>query len=170
MERRVVKVLDLAEAKLVVELGPGTGGTTKAVLRALNPKAKLLAIEINPSFVRLLQEVGDERLIAHHGSATKISQILSEYGLGQPDVIFSGIPFSTMPESLGQEILLCASEALAPGGRFVAYQFRDRVHRLGVQIFGPAARETELLNVPPMRIWSWNKSDPKASTQTTEHL
>ena len=35
MERRIVKTLQLEGVKLVVELGPGTGGTTKAVLRAL---------------------------------------------------------------------------------------------------------------------------------------
>lgn len=156
MERRIVKTLDLAHAKLIVELGPGTGGTTKAVLRHLRPDAKLLAIEINPSFVPLLERIDDDRLIPHEGSATEIPEILAAHGLEKPDVIFSGIPFSTMPRSLGAAILESARDALAPNGRFVAYQFRDRVHTLGVEVFGRATKQTELLNVPPMRVWRWD--------------
>lgn len=156
MERRIVKTLGLEDAKLVVELGPGTGGTTKAVLRALAPDARLLAIEINPMFIPLLEKVGDPRLIVHQGSATDIPAILAEHGLEKPDVIFSGIPFSTMPRPLGKAILESARDVLAPGGRFVAYQFRDRVHTLGVEVFGRASRQLELLNVPPMRVWRWD--------------
>ena len=43
-------------------------------------------------------------------------------------------------------------------GRFVAYQFRDRVHTLGVEVFGRASRQLELLNVPPMRVYRWQKT------------
>jgi phospholipid N-methyltransferase len=69
--------------------------------------------------------------------------------------VLSGIPFSTMPRELGLEILHSVREALAPGGRFVAYQVRDRVEILGREVFGPARRQTEILNVPPMRIYRW---------------
>jgi phospholipid N-methyltransferase len=156
MERRIVKTLGLEGVKLVVELGPGTGGTTRAVLRGLDPDAKLLAIEINPGFVELLKRHDDPRLIVHHGSATEIPAILAEHGFEKPEVIFSGIPFSTMPRNLGRAVLESARDALAPGGRFVAYQFRDRVHTLGVEVFGRANRQLELLNVPPMRVWRWD--------------
>ena len=40
---------------------------------------------------------------------------------------------------------------------FVAYQVRDRVHTLGREVFGRARVQTELLNVPPMRIYRWEK-------------
>ncbi|MEE3325804.1 MAG: rRNA adenine N-6-methyltransferase family protein [Myxococcota bacterium] len=157
LERRIVNRLDLAEARLVVELGPGTGGTTKAVLQKLRPDATLLSIEINPSFMPLLQTIKDPRFIPHHGSATEIPDILAAHALQGPDVIFSGIPFSTMSRELGTRILESAREALAPDGRFVAYQFRDRVYQLGLRVFGEATRQTELLNVPPMRVWRWDQ-------------
>jgi phospholipid N-methyltransferase len=157
MERRIVKTAELASAKLAVELGPGTGGTTRALLRNMAPDAILVAIEINPDFVRLLGEhIEDPRLVVHHGSATQIREILEEHGLGEPDVILSGIPFSTMEKSLGTDILRSVRDSLAPGGRFVAYQFRDRVHTLGRGVFGQARIQTELLNVPPMRIYRWD--------------
>jgi len=161
LERRIVKSLELSEARLVIELGPGTGGTTKAVLKRLRPDAKLLSIEINPAFIPILKRIEDPRFIPHHGSATEISKILAAHGLDRPDVIFSGIPFSTMPRDLGSKILESARLALADDGRFVAYQFRDRVHQLGSAVFGRATRETELLNVPPMRVWRWDMSGPQ---------
>ena len=47
--------------------------------------------------------------------------------------------------------------SLAPGGRFVAYQFRDRVSVLGKQVIGLPKVQVELLNVPPMRLYCWKK-------------
>ncbi len=157
MERRITRTADLAKAKLAVELGPGTGGTTKALLAAMAPDAKLLAIEINPGFCQLIQEsINDPRLIVHEGSAADIPEALVKHDLGAPDVVLSGIPFSTMPKELGLAILRSVESSLAPGGRFVAYQFRDVVHTLGKQVFGPASVQLELLNMPPMRVYRWD--------------
>ena len=157
MERRICRTAQIAQSKLIVELGPGTGGTTKALLQAMAPDARLLAIEINPGFCELLTDtIRDERLIVHEGSAADIAEALVKHDLAAPDVVLSGIPFSTMPKTLGLAILQSVKETLAPGGRFVAYQFRDVVHTLGRQIFGSASVQLELLNVPPMRLYRWD--------------
>jgi len=157
MERRITRTAEIANAKLVIELGPGTGGTTKALLQAMAPDARLLAIEINPGFCELLtRTIDDRRLIVHEGSAAEIPEALVKHDLEAPDVILSGIPFSTMPQTLGLSILRSAKQSLAPGGRFVAYQFRDVVHTLGKRVFGPASVQIELLNVPPMRVYRWD--------------
>lgn len=156
--RRVVREARVDRAKLVVELGPGTGGSTRALLRMMRPDATLLAIEINERFAHLMaSSIRDPRLVVHVGSAEDIGGALREHGLGVPDVVLSGIPFSTMPRSLGLSIVRSVHDALRPGGRFVAYQVRDRVEMLGRQIFGPAHVQTELLNVPPMRVFRWEK-------------
>jgi phospholipid N-methyltransferase len=158
LEKRIVRAADLSHAKLAVELGPGTGGTTRAFLRQMAPDAKLLAIEINPDFVRLLRrKIHDPRLIVHEGSAAEISEALRQHGLGAPDVILSGIPFSTMDRELGMAILHSVYDSLSTDGRFVAYQFRDRVETLGREVFGDARVQTEVLNVPPMRVYRWDK-------------
>ncbi len=160
LERRVVRAARLDRAKLVVELGPGTGGTTRALLRAMGADARLLAIEINPHFVEVLERWHDPRLIVKQGSATDLGPIVTALGLGPPDVVVSGIPFSTMARPIGREILRGVYDALEPGGAFVAYQVRDRVHILGREVFGRARVQTELLNVPPMRIYRWEKRSP----------
>lgn len=157
LERRVTRAAHLDTADLVIELGPGTGGTTRSFLRAMKPDARLLAIEINPRFAELLARTDDPRLIVHHGSATDLREALAEHGLPAPDVVLSGIPFSTMARPLGRAILRSVHDVLDPGGRFVAYQVRDRVESLGREVFGAADVQTELLNVPPMRIYSWEK-------------
>jgi phosphatidylethanolamine/phosphatidyl-N-methylethanolamine N-methyltransferase len=157
LERRLTRATRAHRAKLIVELGPGTGGTTRALLRAMQPDARLLAIEINPHFVEVLDRWPDKRLIAVQGSAVDISRILVSRGLSAPDVIVSGIPFSTMTMPIGRDILRSVYDALDPGGAFVAYQVRDRVNTLGREVFGRARVQTELLNVPPMRIYRWEK-------------
>ena len=157
MERRITRTAEIPTANVIVELGPGTGGTTKALLQAMGPDAKLLAIEINPGFCELLTEtIDDPRLIVHHGSAADIPEALVKHELAAPDVVLSGIPFSTMPKELGLSILRSVKESLSPTGRFVAYQFRDVVHTLGKQVFGSASVQLELLNVPPMRVYRWD--------------
>ena len=157
--RRVVREARVDRARLVVELGPGTGGSTRALLRTMRPDATLLAIEINPRFARLIAaSIPDPRLIVHAGSAEDIAGALAAHGLPAPDVVLSGIPFSTMPRSLGLSIVSEVHRVLSPGGRFVAYQVRDRVELLGREVFGPARVQTELLNVPPMRVYRWVKS------------
>jgi phospholipid N-methyltransferase len=158
LERRIARAAGIERARLVVELGPGTGGTTRALLRQMRPDAKLLAIEIDPDFVAVLRRLNhDPRLIVHEGSATDIRQILAKHELGAPDVILSGIPFSTMTRPVGREIIRSVHDALEPGGVFVAYQVRDRVKTLGSEVFGRAQTDMVLLNVPPMRVYRWEK-------------
>jgi phospholipid N-methyltransferase len=157
LERRITNAAGVADARLVVELGPGTGGTTRALLRAMRPDARLLAIEINSSFVRVLRRMTDPRLIVHEGSAAEVGKALEAHGLPAPDAVLSGIPFSTMSRALGNRIVQSVFDALEPHGLFVAYQVRDRVESLGTEVFGRPSIQTELLNVPPMRVYRWEK-------------
>lgn len=157
LERRIVRAAGISDARVIVELGPGTGGTTRALLRSMREGAVLLAIEINPRFVSLLRREADPRLISHHGSAAELSAALDLYDLPRADVVLSGIPFSTMPEAEGLAILRSVREALAEGGVFLAYQVRDRVASLAREVFGLAERQREVLNVPPMRVYRWEK-------------
>ena len=158
MERRLTEVADVPHARQIIELGPGTGGTTRAMLSALPKDAALLAIEINPHFVSILKSNPDPRLHVHLGSAERILDACEVHGFDAPEVVLSGIPFSTMPAATARRIIRAAWSALAPGGRFIAYQFRDRVAVIGRPLLGPPAVEVELRNVPPMRIYTWRKS------------
>jgi phosphatidylethanolamine/phosphatidyl-N-methylethanolamine N-methyltransferase len=157
LEQRLLKTAELASARTVVELGAGTGGTTRAILRAMSPEARLLCVEINPHFYRLIDRIKDQRLVAHLGDACELRALLSAYGLGAADAVISGIPFSTMSQHAGAEILVAISSVLGPKGRFVAYQVSDRVAALCQPILGTGRVDLELLNIPPMRVFLWEK-------------
>jgi phospholipid N-methyltransferase len=158
LERRVVSHAGLDNAAVIVELGPGNGGTTRALLHAMAPDARLLSIELNPDLFESLHHIRDHRLIAHRGDARQLPEALARYGLGAPQAVISGIPFSTLPADAGRAILLHIASSLAPQGRFVAYQVSRRVADLARPIFGEAEEvEVEPLNIPPMRVFRWNK-------------
>ena len=161
LERRIVVAAEVASADVIVELGPGTGGTTRAILREMPQQAKLLSIEINPHFHSMVSGIEDKRLIAHLGSACELEEIIAAYELDAPNAIISGIPFSTMSRSVGSQILEAVSSSLACHGRFVAYQVSNRVATLCQPFFGKGRAEMELFNIPPMRIFEWDK--PNAS-------
>jgi phosphatidylethanolamine/phosphatidyl-N-methylethanolamine N-methyltransferase len=157
LERRMVQLAGAASAPLLVELGPGTGGTTRALLRAMREDARLLAIELDPDFLPILRRIPDPRLSVHAGNARDMSAILAEHGLEAPEVVISGIPFSTMGDDNGRAVLQAIHEVLPTGGRFVAYQLRDRVQTLADPVFGPGRVELELWNIPPMRVYCWER-------------
>lgn len=155
LERRIMEAAGLADARLIVELGPGTGGTTRAILSHLPANARLLTIDTSPDFVDLLNEIDDPRVINHLGSAENLIQILKDHNLGGPDAVISGIPFSTMPPQIGQRIVKAIQQALAAGGRFVAYQFRGEVANITRPVMGEPDSKMEWRNVPPMRVFRW---------------
>ena len=158
LKRRIIAAADLTNAAVVVELGPGNGGTTRSILDALPANAKLLSIELNEGLYSLTSDITDARYIAHQGNAADLSAILKQHQTGRPDVVISGIPFSTMEPEAGQSILKCVQEELNDGGRFVAYQVSTRVDRLNT--YYPTDHRTvswEWLNVPPLRVWRWQK-------------
>lgn len=158
LERRILEAGQISTAKTVVELGPGTGGTTRALLGAMSPDAKLLSIEINPHFYQLISEIKDDRLIPHLGSATQLREIIQEYRLAAPECIVSGIPFSTLQQGAGEMIIQAIVQSLAENGLFVAYQVSSRVAELCRPYLGHEVREIELRNFPPLRIYRWQKN------------
>lgn len=60
LEQRLVRAAGLGRAHVIVELGPGTRGTTRALLRAMPPGARrLLGVAQHPAHARLhLDAVG----------------------------------------------------------------------------------------------------------------
>jgi len=158
LEQRLVRQAGIARARTVVELGPGTGGTTAALLQALPATARLLAVELDPRFHRHLRaSLADPRLLLQQGSAERIADFLAAHQLPAPDAIVSGIPFSTMPPELSQRIAAAVALVLRPGGHFVAYQVRAHVAAFVGPHLGEPHRQWEMANVPPVRVFTWVK-------------
>ncbi len=80
------------------------------------------------------------------------------YRLSAPEAVISGIPFSTMQNGLGDRIMEAITAALAPGGCFVAYQVSKQVACICRPFLGAGRMEVELLNLPPVRVYRWEKN------------
>ena len=164
LTRRTLECGEVREARVIVELGPGTGVLTRHALEHMRPDAKLVAIEISREFVEVLrQEFPDPRVYVHHGSATEIEAALAKIGESRADLVMSGIPFSTLERGVGLATLQAAKRVLTPGGRFVAYQFRSKVRDFGEPVFGTRAEtHSGFWNVPPMKIYVWRQVETPA--------
>ncbi len=147
----------IREASLVVELGPGTGGTTQALLRQMRGDAQLLAIEKTRSFIEPLQAIDDARLQVECGDAVELSQHLQAHRLGTPDVIVSGIPFSSLPPRVADQLISSIYQNLRSGGVLLAYQLRSTVCRYADPAFGQADVDRVWWNLPPLKIYSWTR-------------
>jgi phospholipid N-methyltransferase len=158
LEKRILEASGVASAKTIVELGSGTGGTTRAILNEMPRQARLLSIEINPHLHASVSRISDDRLIAHLGNACELKRILDLYAMALPEVVISGIPFSTMSHRLGFQVVESIASLLAPNGRFVAYQVSKRVAELCRPFLGSGQMEVELLNLPPVRVYQWAKN------------
>jgi phosphatidylethanolamine/phosphatidyl-N-methylethanolamine N-methyltransferase len=163
LERRLVRAARLDSASTVVELGSGTGGTTRALLKAMPDGSNLLTMERTGEFVTALNRIGDPRLHIVHGCASTLATELESRGLGPADAVISGIPFSTLPPDLCKQIITAVHDALRPQGRFVAYQFSDRVADYARPIFGSPRIEHEVRNVPPLKVFTWEKAADSAA-------
>lgn len=141
-------------ARVLVEYGPGVGSFTTEILRRMHPDAKLVVIEMNDEFVRLLKSSYDDpRLHVVHGSASEVGNILAELGLDHADYVISGIPFSTMPSGVRDSILRQTHSALGNNGMFLVYQFSGDVLPHLKSLFREVKQDFELLNILPARLF-----------------
>jgi phosphatidylethanolamine/phosphatidyl-N-methylethanolamine N-methyltransferase len=160
MTKRIMRFGEVDRSRVIVELGPGTGVLTGEILKRMMPEAKLVAVEINQDFVDVLRDAyPDPRLTLHTGVAADMERALEAAGESHADLVLSGIPFSTLERGEGRRTLEATRRVLAPGGRFVAYQFRSAVKRIGEPVFGRAEVHPHFLNLPPMRIYVWRQPE-----------
>lgn len=155
--------VDWQRTRLIVEYGPGVGAFTRTILDRMHPEATLLAIDLNLDFVAWLEaQIDDPRLRVIHGSAADVRRFIAEAGHRQADYILSGIPFSTLPDGVGEGICAETNSALRPGGAFLVYQYSAYVRRLLTPQFEQIDERVEWRNIPPCRMFTARKEEALA--------
>ncbi len=157
---RVCEKISFPESKLILEYGPGTGNFTSLLLKNMDEHSKLIAIERNSDFCRILQKsIRDPRLALFHDSAENVLDVLKSCnGAGElkADYIISGIPFSLFSRKRKMTILKNTHAALKKGGKFLAYQaffqFSDILKTPLEEIFGEVQAQYYMLSLPPLLI------------------
>jgi len=145
--RATLDMASVAQARCVVELGAGTGPYTREIVRRLRPDARLLVFELDPALAeRLAAEVTDPRVRVIADSAANLDAHLDGR---RPEVIVSGLPFTSLPGPVRREILHAARRALADDGVMLVLQYSPFMQRELERLFGSVRRRLSLLNVPP---------------------
>ncbi len=160
---KMLAPVDWANTRLFVEYGPGVGTFTRPILDQLAPDATLVTIDTNAEFTRYLKEsIDDPRLVTVNGSAADVERILADRGLGSADYVLSGLPFSTLPPGVGDDIAEATANVIRPGGAFLVYQFSPKVLSFIKPHFGPIKRGFEWINVPPAVLFWAYKGESEA--------
>jgi len=156
--RAMLDMADLGRARLVVELGAGTGSHTGHVLDRLAPDARLVAFEIDAAMADTLRaKIADPRLTVVTGSAEDVIEVL---GGQRPEVVVSALPFTSLPAGIGHTILERTARVLAPGGTLLVLQYSPLLARELSRLFASVTRRVCLPNVPPAFLYACR--DPRA--------
>lgn len=120
LARATVRPIDWAAARSVVELGAGTGPITRALVERAGPEVRVISVERDPDFVRLLRQrfAGVENLEIVEGDVEALDDLLSGRGLESVDAIVSGLPVPSFPRPLQQALFRSVGRWLAAGGLY----------------------------------------------------
>ena len=120
----MVKPLPLRKARVVVELGPGTGVMTRELLQLVPEDCHVLAFEINPQFIDYLHgEVRDPRLEVIAGGAENAAEELLRRGHTRVDAVLSSLGFGMMPEAFSHQVIRGLRPFLDGGSGLTQYQY-----------------------------------------------
>lgn len=94
--RKMVSVIDHSSCLPVLEIGPGTGAITRQILSSGTRPDNLVALEVDPTFVRTLRERFPGIRIVQ-GDAFDLHSTFSRHGPVTFDTIISAMPLVTHP-------------------------------------------------------------------------
>lgn len=152
--------IDASSEGGVVELGPGTGVVTQAILeRGIVPQ-RLASIEYSSDFATLLSQ----RLPGVHvvrGDAFDLTSALAGWEPAQAPLaaVISSLPLFTSPPEKRRALVVAALERLAPGAPFVQFSYA-LVPPVPAESGAISLTRTGWIwrNMPPARVWVYRKA------------
>lgn len=143
----------------VLELGPGTGAVTGALLKRGLREDRLVAIDNNPKMVKLLRKrFPRAHIIA--GDAWHLDELLRGLPQSIPQVgaVISSLPLLNFPKDQADALARKIRDVLEPRGRWVQYSYqivKDRSR--GADEFRMVASKIVWWNLPPARVHVFQK-------------
>ena len=148
----------------VIELGPGTGPVTQALLtRGVAPE-RLWLIEFDPKFCRLLER-RFPRCNIIQGDAYNLATTLEGCGATPASAIVSSLPLLNKSEAERYALLDEAFTLMHEAGRFVQFTYGmvspvPKRSKSGEALgFDARASAPVWLNLPPARVWVYRRID-----------
>jgi phosphatidylethanolamine/phosphatidyl-N-methylethanolamine N-methyltransferase len=157
LARAMAQYVDVHGDGPVIELGPGTGPITEALIEHGVKQSRLVLVEFNPTFCQLLRQRFPEATVVQ-ADAYRLHEALAEYARHGVSAIVSGLPLMTKPLRTRMRLLREALALLAPHAPFVQFTYAvvPPIPKLsGVRV---EASERIWRNMPPARVWVYRHS------------
>jgi phosphatidylethanolamine/phosphatidyl-N-methylethanolamine N-methyltransferase len=158
LARRMARYVDPKTEGPVIELGPGTGPVTAAlVARGIAPE-RLVLVEFNPHFCKLLRDRYPDATVVQ-GDAFQLGWLVRDLMRNPAAAVVSGLPLVIKPMRMRMRLLRDALELLRPSAPFVqfTYAMAPPIPRT-VSGVTTEASERIWMNLPPARVWVYRKS------------
>lgn len=157
LARTIARQVDPAAPGEVLELGPGTGVVTEALVeRGIAPE-RLTSIEYDPDFVKMV-EARCPGVQVLRGDAFDLDRTLGGRLRGPLAAVVSSLPLINFPMEMRNRLLANVFGRLAPGAPFVQFSYR-----LGPPVPAPdgvslSRAAVVWLNLPPARVWVYRRA------------
>ena len=158
LARTMAQYVDVESSGPVVELGPGTGAITNALIEHGIDQKRLVLVEYNPGFCALLRDRYPHAKVVQ-GDAYALRDSLWDVLNVRASAVVSGLPLVTKPMLTRLKLIRDAFLALSPGAPFVQFTYSvasPLPKRLGG--FTAEASERIWMNIPPARVWVYRKA------------
>jgi phosphatidylethanolamine/phosphatidyl-N-methylethanolamine N-methyltransferase len=152
---KMLENIDFESARVLVELGPGTGVFTEKILEKMHKEAKILVFELNEDFFNLLQKrINDPRVILINDSAESMEQYLTVNNLSSADYVISSLPLTNFTAALRKQILENSKRILRDNGKYIQFQYSLLLKKQIQQIFPSVSIAFTPLNFPPAFVYT----------------
>ena len=158
LARTMAAYVDPEIAGQVIELGPGTGPVTEALVTQGIDPARLVLVEFNPTFCRLLRARYPTATVVQ-GDAYGLQRLLRAL-LPQPAAaVVSGLPLFTKPLKMRLRLVNEAFGLMSPQAPFIQFTYA-MVPPIPKALNGVTVEASERIwmNLPPARVWVYRKS------------
>ena len=157
LARTMAQYVDIKSEAPVVELGPGTGAITSALIEHGVDQKRLVLVEYNPSFCALLRERYPLAKVVQ-GDAYTLRDSLRNVLSAPASAVVSGLPLVTKPMLTRLKLIRDAFLALAPGAPFVQFTY-SVAPPIPKSLPGVSTEASERIwmNLPPARVWVYRK-------------
>ncbi|MBD5158876.1 MAG: SAM-dependent methyltransferase [Ruminococcus sp.] len=151
LARKMTKPVDFSTAEVIVEYGAGTGSFTRELVINRKPETVLILIEQNRKFCRELEKTFRNQPNIHviNDSAEKVNLYLKKYGFRHADCIISGLPFTSLPADISENIFRETIRAIGSKGKFITFQYSMVKRKFFEKYFRISGVLHELKNIPP---------------------
>jgi phosphatidylethanolamine/phosphatidyl-N-methylethanolamine N-methyltransferase len=141
----------------VIELGPGTGPVTEALLARGLPPERLILVEFCQDFCNLLRKRFPGATVVR-GDAYALEDTLGSILKEPAAAILSSLPLLTKPPEQRAALLHTAHDLMAPGAPFVQFTYGLKPPIPPEATGSVIGRSSQVWrNLPPARVWTYRR-------------